>query len=490
VDFSVFTDFSPQWRVDPDHWFKYSEEHLGVPKEAAEFAAKIFSRSGIGRTTHLSPTLLCPPPQIDMAAARKEGMIVMTGAIDALLARTGMAARDIDILVVNCSLFNPTPSHTAMLVHHYGLPSHTITYSIAGMGCSASHIALDCARGALAVHPRRDAVAVVVSYENLTQNFYSGDQREMIVANALFRMGASAVMVSKQERVRGLRARYELDALVRHHLGADPVGYSCIYQDTDITYAAGADGRPLRQPATHGAFEKPPIQGLGVRLSKSVPVIAARGLTACIGDIALSCLSWTALAEYAARFLVFRARLAMGRVDKSAAPVPAFHRELDHFCIHAGGKAVVAGISNTLSLSEAQAAASVRTLYKYGNTSSSSVWYSLYECERGQHVPGDPRSGCDSWEEEDAHAAAAGYKRGSRYSEMDAVDVAGAIGKRDIYLGMASELSLQAVARAPCEAFRRFIREERREGVRRGERVWGVFFGSGMKIGSTVLRRL
>lgn len=107
-----------------------------------------------------------------MAAARLEASILMTGAMDALFARTGLGPKDIDILITNCSLFNPTPSHCSMLSRHYNMNSDLVTYSLGGMGCSASHIAMDCARGALAAHPKRDALAVVISYENLTQNFY------------------------------------------------------------------------------------------------------------------------------------------------------------------------------------------------------------------------------------------------------------------------------------------------------------------------------
>ena len=50
---------------------------------------------------------------------------------------------------------------------------------------------------------------------------------------------------------------------------------------------------------------------------------------------------------------------------------------MDHFCIHAGGRAVVDGIQKSLSLSNKQIEPSRHALYSYGNTSSSSIWYEL-----------------------------------------------------------------------------------------------------------------
>ena len=43
----------------------------------------------------------------------------MTGCIDELIKRTGLKMRKVDILVVNCSLFSPTPSLCAMIANHY-----------------------------------------------------------------------------------------------------------------------------------------------------------------------------------------------------------------------------------------------------------------------------------------------------------------------------------------------------------------------------------
>lgn len=44
---------------------------------------------------------------------------IFTSCIDELLKRTNLKPSDIDILIANCSLFNPTPSITSMIINKY-----------------------------------------------------------------------------------------------------------------------------------------------------------------------------------------------------------------------------------------------------------------------------------------------------------------------------------------------------------------------------------
>ena len=64
----------------------------------------------------------------------------------------------VDILIVNCSLFNPTPSLSAMIVNHFKMASNVVTYNLNGMGCSAGVISISLARELLQVRsPARDS---------------------------------------------------------------------------------------------------------------------------------------------------------------------------------------------------------------------------------------------------------------------------------------------------------------------------------------------
>lgn len=123
----------------------FSEENL-------EFQKKILQRSGLGDNTYLPEAVLTIPPNPSIQEARKEAEAVMFGAIDDLLAKTKIKGKeDIGILVVNCSLFNPTPSLSAMIINHYKLRGNIIRYNLGGMGCSAGLISIDLARKLLQI---------------------------------------------------------------------------------------------------------------------------------------------------------------------------------------------------------------------------------------------------------------------------------------------------------------------------------------------------
>ena len=57
----------------------------------------------------------------------------------------------VDILIVNCSLFNPTPSLAAMIINHFKMRSNIISYNLSGMGCSAGVISIALAQELLQV---------------------------------------------------------------------------------------------------------------------------------------------------------------------------------------------------------------------------------------------------------------------------------------------------------------------------------------------------
>ena len=57
----------------------------------------------------------------------------------------------VHILIVNCSLFNPTPSLAAMIINHFKMRSNIISYNLSGMGCSAGVISIALAQELLQV---------------------------------------------------------------------------------------------------------------------------------------------------------------------------------------------------------------------------------------------------------------------------------------------------------------------------------------------------
>ncbi|KAH6765080.1 3-ketoacyl-CoA synthase 4 [Perilla frutescens var. hirtella] len=314
-------------------------------ESSLEFQRKILERSGLGDETYVPEAMHSIPPQPSIQAAREEAEQVMYGALDKLFNNTNVKPKEIGVLVVNCSLFNPTPSLSAMIVNKYKLRGNIKSFNLGGMGCSAGVIAVDLAKDMLQVH--RNTYAVVVSTENITQNWYFGNKKSMLIPNCLFRVGGSAVLLSNKAKDRR-RAKYKLVHVVRTHKGADDKAFRCVYQEQD------------------GAGK------IGVSLSKDLMAIAGGALKTNITTLGPLVLP---ISEQ----LLFFATLVIKKLfKKNVKPyIPDFKLAFDHFCIHAGGRAVIDELEKNLQLLPVHVEASRMTLHRFGNTSSSSIWYEL-----------------------------------------------------------------------------------------------------------------
>ncbi|CAH1444864.1 unnamed protein product [Lactuca virosa] len=344
VDYSCYRP-PENLKVKFDVFMERSKLHGGFNESALEFQRKILERSGLGEETYLPPALHSVPPEPSMAAAREEAEQVMFGALDNLFKSTNLDPKDIGILVVNCSLFNPTPSLSSIIVNKYKLRGNIKTFNLGGMGCSAGVIAVDLAKDMLQVH--RNSYAVVVSMENITQNWYFGNKKSMLIPNCLFRVGCAAVLLSNKSTDKH-RAKYKLLHVVRTHRGSDDTAFNCVYQEEDDT------GK------------------VGVSLSKDLMAIAGGALKANITTLGPLVL------PISEQLLFFGTLIARKLTDSKLKPyIPDFKLAFDHFCIHAGGRAVIDELEKNLQLSEEHVEPSRMTLYRFGNTSSSSIWYEL-----------------------------------------------------------------------------------------------------------------
>lgn len=126
--------------------------------------------------------------------------MVLFDVVGRALENQKLCGADIDILVVNCSIFHPTPSLCSMIANKFKMKSNLESYNLGGMGCSAGLIGISLACDLLSLNPYK--IALVVSTENLTQNFYLGVEKEMMIQNILFRMGGSAVVLTGKKFLR------------------------------------------------------------------------------------------------------------------------------------------------------------------------------------------------------------------------------------------------------------------------------------------------
>jgi 3-ketoacyl-CoA synthase len=358
VDYACFrTPYTS--RVPFATFLEHSKQSPTLNSRSLRFISRLLERSGLGEETCLPTAQHCIPAHkyCTIDEARAEFELVVFSAIDDLLAKTGIAPDAIGILVVNCSLFCPTPSLVDMIIHKYNLRGDIRSMNLSGMGCSAGLISVGLARNLLQVAPR-GSHALVVSTETITPNYYVGNERAMLLPNCLFRVGGAAALLSTSP----VNARFRLKHLVRTHTGAgNDSAYRCVFQEEDD------EGN------------------VGINLSKDLMVIAGKSLEANItriGPLVLPLREQLLFALSLVARKVFRAR--------TKPYIPNFSKAFKHFCIHAGGRAVIDELQKSLSLSDEQVEASRMTLHRFGNTSSSSLWYELAYMEaKGRMRKGD-----------------------------------------------------------------------------------------------------
>ncbi|XP_074581135.1 3-ketoacyl-CoA synthase 1-like [Curcuma longa] len=350
VDFACYKP-DDEHKISKEGFLDMTECTGVFNRESLDFQTKITLRSGLGDETYLPQGIQARPPRLCMAEARLEAEAVMFGCLDALFSATGVdPSRDVRILIVNCSLFNPTPSLSAMIVNRYKMREDVKSFNLGGMGCSAGLIAVDLAKDLLQANP--NSYAVVLSTENVTLNWYFGNDRSMLLSNCIFRMGGAALLLSNRRRD-ARRAKYRLVHAVRTHKGADDGCFSCVYQRED----------------ERGA--------VGVSLARELMAVAGDALKTNITTLGPLVLP---LSEQ----LKFLASLACRRVLRlrGVRPyIPDFRRAFEHFCVHAGGRAVLEEIQKNLGLAHSDMEASRSALHRFGNTSSSSLWYELAYAE-------------------------------------------------------------------------------------------------------------
>ncbi|KAL8242854.1 hypothetical protein R6Q59_013156 [Mikania micrantha] len=381
IDFACFKP-TDDLKVTKEEFIELARKSGKFDEASLEFQKKILQSSGIGDETYVPKAIMSPENITTMKEGRAEASMVIFGALDELFNKTRVRPKDVGVLVVNCSIFNPTPSLSAMIINHYKMRGNILSFNLGGMGCSAGIIAVDLARDMLQANPNN--VAVVVSTEMVGYNWYPGRDRSMLIPNCYIRMGCSAVLLSNRRRDYR-RAKYRLEHIVRTHKGADDRYFRSVYQEED-----------------EQRFK-------GLKISKDLVEIGGDALKTNITTLGPLVLP---LSEQLLFFATLVKRYFSGTKGKSAtngktdafdvsqtiAPsstgtkpyIPDYKLAFEHFCVHAASKTVVNELQRNLGLSDANVEPSRATLHRFGNTSSSSIWYELAYLEaKGRIKRGD-----------------------------------------------------------------------------------------------------
>ncbi|XP_010482191.2 PREDICTED: probable 3-ketoacyl-CoA synthase 21 [Camelina sativa] len=318
-----------------------------LDQESIDFQARILERSWLSNQTSIPPSLMEIPLKKSLSSVQIETMTTIFTSVEDLLKKNKLSPRSIDILITNCSLHSPTPSLSAMVINKFHMRSNIKSFNLSGMGCAAGILSVGLANDLLKVH--RGSLALIISTEALNTHWYIGKDRSMLLTNCLFRMGAAAILMSSDNHDRG-NAKYELLHVVRTNKAKDDRAYRCIYQDID-------------------SEEKQ-----GVSITKDVISVAGEMLKMNLTSLGPLVLPYLEQFQYVIQHILNK---KLKIYKSSSSYTPNFKTAFEHFCIHTGGRAVIQAMEMNLNLTKEDIEPSKMTLHRFGNTSSSSIWYAL-----------------------------------------------------------------------------------------------------------------
>uniref|UniRef100_A0A6N2M0J9 3-ketoacyl-CoA synthase n=1 Tax=Salix viminalis TaxID=40686 RepID=A0A6N2M0J9_SALVM len=334
----------------------FRNKNLGI--EEYKFLLRTIACSGIGEETYGPVNVISgqeDSPTLKDSISEMDVLIFDT--LDKLFAKTGFFPSEIDILVVNVSLFSPAPSLAARVVNRYRMRSDIKTFNLSGMGCSASVVSIDLVQNLFKSY--KNAFAVVVSTESIGANWYQGKEKSMMLSNCLFRSGGCSMLFTNNSALKH-RAMFKLKHLVRTHLGSKDEPYGCCMQTVDdLGYK-------------------------GFLLTKSLKNSAAQALSLNLRVLAPKMLPVSELIRYV--YVSHREKKTKSTSRREMGAGLNLKTGVDHLCIHPGGRAIIDEVGKSLGLDDYDLEPARMALHRFGNTSAGGLWYVLGYMEAKQRL--------------------------------------------------------------------------------------------------------
>ncbi|KAK1264529.1 3-ketoacyl-CoA synthase 1 [Acorus gramineus] len=262
LDYACFTPpFDRKCSLEVCEYFVRRSRRF-TPK-SEDFMRGILRKSGLGNETYAPPFIFNADHNANHASALQEAEEGMFASIDSLFARTDIDPSHVDVLIVTCGMFSPSPSLSSIIVNKYGMNPSVKTFNLSGMGCSSGVASIDLAAKILS-KDRSIKYALVVVTESISLNWYFGENRSMLVTNCIFRVGCAAALVTNDPSARA-KAKFELVRALRTHHGADNRAYRAAMQEEDA------------------------VGEVGVALTKDLIRVAGRGCARMYGRLRHAC---------------------------------------------------------------------------------------------------------------------------------------------------------------------------------------------------------
>lgn len=186
-------------------------KNLGL--EEFRFLLKTIVNSGLGEETSFTRNIIqsreeCPTREDSLSETDE----IIFDTLDKLFARnTLIPPSQIDILIVNVSMFSPAPSLTSQIskpLQHEG--GHQDLLPVwKGLQCKSScHWC--CPEFVQVVY---DSYALVISTESMAPNLYCGTEKSMMLTNCLFRSGGCSMLFQNRRSLQRAPSNAEIEVV-------------------------------------------------------------------------------------------------------------------------------------------------------------------------------------------------------------------------------------------------------------------------------------
>ncbi|KAL4363681.1 hypothetical protein GQ457_04G038790 [Hibiscus cannabinus] len=352
VDFSCFEPPST-CKVPFSVFIQHASMIESFDDGSVEFMAKTLTSSGLSQETYLPPALHCIPPKTHHGEAIKEAQMVLFPVMDDLLSKTKLSPQDIDILIVNCSGFCPSPSLSSFIINKYSMRSDIKNYNLSGMGCSAGAIGVDLARNLLKTY--NNSNAIVLSTEILSTGWYSGHEKPKLLLNCVFRMGSAGILLTNKKNAKKT-SKYKLLHSLRTQRAFDDKAYFSAFREEDSSGKLGV------------TFKKDLLQAVGETIRSHITILGSE------------ILPFSEKIRYV--FSIIRKKI----IKSEEIYMPNFKSVVQHFCLPTSGRPLIKEVAKGLKLNARDMEPALMTLHRFGNQSSSSWWYELGYMEGKRRV--------------------------------------------------------------------------------------------------------
>ncbi|PON75343.1 Very-long-chain 3-ketoacyl-CoA synthase [Parasponia andersonii] len=338
-------------KLGADSCIKIILRNKNIHLEEYRHMLKTITSSGLGEETYCPSNFLTRREEcstLDDAVSEMDDILFST--LDKLFEKTGVLPFEIDVLVVNVSLFSPMPSLSSRIVNQYKMRNDIKSFNLSGMGCSGSLAAIDLVQRVFETYQNK--YAIVVSTESLGPNWYCGKDKAMMLANCLYRSGGCSMLFTNRSGLKN-KAILRLKSLTRTHRGSSDEAYLCSIQEDD-----------------ENGYR-------GFRLTKNLPRVAAKALTMNLKVLLRRVLPLSELLRYVIVVAASNRVRSSSKVASSLAHGLNLKAGFDHFCIPPISSDVVDAFGKGLGLNVYDLEPTRMTLYRFGNTSVGGLWYVL-----------------------------------------------------------------------------------------------------------------